>query len=119
MVALDAVITLASANGRRTVPLREFYTDLRKTVMRPNEMLVDMAFRPMAETARGIFVKSGLRRAQAISVVHLTLIVDFEGEMVKSALIAQGSVAPRRQIWRRRRRRRLMMCAVRPSTGAP
>lgn len=99
LVALDAVVTLASMNGqrtvgRRTIPLREFYNGLRKTVMEPEEMLVDIAIPPMAETARGVFVKSGLRRAQAISVVHLTLILDFEGDKVASAVIAQGSVAP-------------------------
>jgi carbon-monoxide dehydrogenase medium subunit len=94
LVALDAVVTLASKIGRRTVPLREFYTGVRKCVMMPDEMLLDIAVPSMPETARGVFVKSGLRRAQAISVVHLTLILDFEGEEVVSAVITQGSVAP-------------------------
>ncbi len=94
LIALDAAVTLASVEGRRTVSLRDFYTGVRKSVMQPNEMLVDISIPPMVETARGVFVKSGLRRAQAISVVHLCLILDFEGEVVKSAVIAQGSVAP-------------------------
>ncbi|MFZ0548622.1 MAG: FAD binding domain-containing protein, partial [Candidatus Promineifilaceae bacterium] len=67
LIALNAAVTLASTNGRRVIPLREFYTGVRKTVMQPEEMLVDIAIPPLPETARGVFVKSGLRRAQAIS----------------------------------------------------
>lgn len=92
--ALDAQVTLASKNGRRTLPLREFYTGVRKTVMQPDEMLLDIQFEPMSESARGIYVKLGLRRAQAISVVHLAIMLDFDGETVTDARIALGSVAP-------------------------
>lgn len=94
--ALDARVTLVSVTGRRTLPLSAFYTGVRQTVMQPDEMLVDISFAPMPASARGVFVKLGLRRAQAISVVHLALILDFEGdgETVKRATITQGCVAP-------------------------
>ncbi len=92
--ALNAHVTLDSVNGRRTVPIRKFYTGVRKTIMEPNEMLVDISFSPMPENKRGIYVKLGLKRAQAISVVHLALILEFDGEHVTQAVIAQGSVAP-------------------------
>ncbi|MDA0245783.1 MAG: FAD binding domain-containing protein, partial [Chloroflexi bacterium] len=94
LMGLGARVTLTSAEGERVIALRDFYTGVRRTVMRPDEMLTDISFAPLAENQRGIYVKLGLRRAQAISVVHLAIILTLEGEVVTAATLTQGSVAP-------------------------
>lgn len=92
--ALGAEVTLQSVEGKRTVSLNKFYTGVRKTVMAQNELMTKISFPAMKSSERGIFVKLGLRRAQAISVVHVTIIVDMQNTIVSSVKITQGSVAP-------------------------
>jgi len=94
LMALDASVTLQSVRGTRTVALRDFYTGVRKTVMQPDEMMVDISFPAMEATARGTFIKLALRRAQAISIIDVAVILDVQADTVKSAAIALGAVAP-------------------------
>jgi len=94
MMALGAKVTLRSAQGERVVPLGEFYRGVRKTVMEPDEMMVDLSFPALGEHQKGIFLKLGLRQAQAISVVNVCIILSFAGEMVEKAAITLGAVAP-------------------------
>jgi carbon-monoxide dehydrogenase medium subunit len=101
-MALDARITLLSQSGQRIVPLSEFYTGVRRTVMQPDEMLIDIAFPAMALNQRGTFIKLGLRRAQAISVVNVAVLLTFSNgsaeqltsQRVEKIAITLGSVAP-------------------------
>ena len=92
--ALGASVTLASTRGERTVPLAEFYRGVRKTVIEPDEMLTAITFPMLKANERGIFLKLGLRKAQAISVVNVAVILGFDGERVTGATITMGSVAP-------------------------
>jgi xanthine dehydrogenase iron-sulfur cluster and FAD-binding subunit A len=94
LMALGAKVTLVSQRGTRTVPLKKFYTGVRKNVMEPDEMLVDIAFPAMTKTQRGAFIKLALRRAQAISLVNVAVILDLKADTVKSASITLGAVTP-------------------------
>ncbi|HAV78483.1 MAG TPA: hypothetical protein DCX53_14135, partial [Anaerolineae bacterium] len=94
LMALNASVTLQSINGTRRVPLKDFYTGVRKTVMQTDEMLVDISFPAMTSTQRGTFIKLALRRAQAISIVDMAIILDLDADSVRTASIALGSVTP-------------------------
>jgi len=94
LMALGAVVVLRSLREERVVPLKQFYTGVRKTILRPDEMLMDIIFPKMEKNQKGIFIKFALRRAQAISVINLTAIVGLDGDLVQKATITLGAVAP-------------------------
>jgi carbon-monoxide dehydrogenase medium subunit len=94
LIAMEAEVTLASLTGERTIKLGDFYSGFRKTVLRPDELLRAIRIPPMQERQRGVFLKLGLRRAQAISVVDAAVVVQLDGaDKVCEVRIALGSVA--------------------------
>jgi carbon-monoxide dehydrogenase medium subunit len=94
LLALGADVHIASSTARRTVPIVEFINGFRTTVLAPDELVTGISVRALTDQQRGVFVKAGLRRAQAISVVHLTAIVTINGDLITGATLTLGSVAP-------------------------
>jgi carbon-monoxide dehydrogenase medium subunit len=98
LLALGAEVTLRSQAGTRTLPLRDFITGFRRVAMADDEMVVDIAFPALGPQATGTFIKLGLRKAQAISVVTVAAVVERSSPAldapVTRAAIALGCVAP-------------------------
>ncbi len=94
LMALGASVVLRSKSGSRVIPLSQFYLGVRKVDMRPEEMLVEITFPALKANQRGTFIKFALRRAQAISLVNVAVILAFEEEKVSAASITLGAVAP-------------------------
>ncbi len=96
LYALGASVTVSSAGGvERVLPITEFFTGFRSTVLEPSELVTLIAFDALGGARRGIFAKLGLRRAQAISVVHAAAVVTEAGDgSVADLVVALGSVGP-------------------------
>ena len=94
LMALGAEVVLAGVNGERVVPLEQFYLGVRRTALAPDELLREIRFPALTADQRGLWLRLGLRRAQAISVVHAALIVTLDGGRVREARVTLGAVAP-------------------------
>jgi xanthine dehydrogenase iron-sulfur cluster and FAD-binding subunit A len=92
--AMGAEVRLKSVRGERVVPFSAFFQGVRKTAMHPDEMVVQVQFQRMSSKDRGTFIKLGLRRSQAISVVSAAVVFEFEDMEISNAWIALGAVAP-------------------------
>jgi CO/xanthine dehydrogenase FAD-binding subunit len=96
LLALDAVVELASQSGIRRVPLADFLVGVRKTLRRPDELLIAVRFAVPPNGSANHFKKVGLRKADAISVLSAAVAVtcDAAGRCT-AARIALGALAPR------------------------
>ena len=95
LIAMGAELTLSSLDGERVVALEDFYSGFRQTVMKPDELLSAIRFPAFEPDQRGVFLKLGLRRAQAISVVDVAVVLTLdETDRVAAAAVTLGSVAP-------------------------
>jgi len=101
LMALDAEVVLLSKTGERIVPLRDFYRGVRRTVRQPNELLREIRVPAMRADQRGLFLKLGLRQAQAISVINIAFVLTFNpvgspvaDEETIDARITLGCLAP-------------------------
>ena len=96
LYALGADVTVSAAGGgHRTMPIEDFLTGFRTTALEPGELVTRISFDALGGGRRGVFVKLGLRKAQAISVVHAAAVVT-EGSdgTVSDLVVALGSVGP-------------------------
>ena len=92
LLALDAVIVLASADGEREVPLADYFTGYRRSVRRPDELIravrVPLPIAPLAA-----FYKIAKRRFDDISSMAIGVALVVEDGVVRRASIGLGGVA--------------------------
>lgn len=86
LAVAEATVVLRSAAGERRVAFGDFYTGYRRTVMRPDELIVAIEVPRVA--GRQWFRKVGTRAAQAISKVVIAAV------RAPQPRVALGSVAP-------------------------
>ena len=94
LVALNAELKIRSLKGARQVALSDFYTGVRKHVLQPDEMVTEIIVPRMGADQRGEYLKLGLRKAQAISLVSMAVLLGLDEGKITTASITLGAVAP-------------------------
>ncbi|HBV88609.1 MAG TPA: hypothetical protein DEF42_18665 [Desulfosporosinus sp.] len=101
LLAHDAFLTLLSAADssgtlkERQVDLTDFFLGVGKTDLRPNELIQKVSIN-INPKRKSIFLKSGLRKALAISLVNLAVSIELDENTAEclKARVAFGSIAP-------------------------
>lgn len=92
LLALEASVVLAGADGEREVPLSEYFTGYRQSVRRPGELIRAVRV-PLPLSPVAAFHKIAKRRFDDISSVAVAFALDIEDGTVRKARIGLGGVA--------------------------
>ncbi|MGI0493338.1 xanthine dehydrogenase small subunit [Alkalinema pantanalense CENA528] len=98
LLALDAVVELVSLNGVRKVPIVEFFTGYRQTVLQPGELIrsiqIPTTLTPQATQRYSQSYKIGKRGTDDISIVAAAFTIDVDAHnTIVHARLAYGGVA--------------------------
>lgn len=93
LVVLGAKVKLLSSSGARVLTLDEFFTGLRKTAIKPGELLVEIQV-PYPPPGTGTSFLRLTRAAVDIAKVNAAALLTVQEDVVYSCGIALGSVAP-------------------------
>jgi CO/xanthine dehydrogenase FAD-binding subunit len=99
LIALDAELTILSADGVRKTPIADFFYKPYQPKIEAGEAVVNIRFKKLNKDQRSAFIKLGRRNAVAISRISIAAVLSVDSQnTVKEVRIAPGSVFPS---WRR------------------
>ena len=88
----DAKLKLASAQGERILPIKEFYLGRKKLALRPDELIVEVQL-PLQWLDGYYYQKIGARKSLAISRVSFAGLLGIEAGTIRHCATAFGAVA--------------------------
>ncbi len=93
LLAYGTEAVLASAAGRRRLPLSELAVGPGRLALKESELIHEFLLAPQQSDEGACFQKIGKRKALAISVVNGAAWLKLSGDVVQKARLAMGSVA--------------------------
>ncbi len=95
LIVLKAKLKLKSKEGEREVPVEDFFLGVRKTILKPNEIIREIIIPKKPKNFDAEFYKLGKRNALVLSVVSTAASIKLaEDGTIEDIRIALGSVAP-------------------------
>ncbi|NLW07855.1 MAG: xanthine dehydrogenase family protein subunit M [Clostridia bacterium] len=93
LMALGAIVTVENVNGKREIPLEDLFTGPGQNALKPDELITAVSF-ARATNTKSNFIKFGLRKSMAISLVSIAVVMETNGDKLDRIRIALGALAP-------------------------
>jgi len=96
LVALSAQVRIIGHGGERTVPLEGFFTGVGRSVLQPDELLLEIFVPPLDPHTSGIYIKHSPRGPIDLAIVNITVLITMEPDqkICRDAKIVLGAVSP-------------------------
>lgn len=99
LLTLDASVEIASVRGTRSIPLGDFITGNRTTVLAPDELVAAIQVPKSHSRARSTFLKLGARTYLVISIASVSAMIHVgdDGRIARAAIaVGACSAVPQR-----------------------
>ncbi len=94
LLALEAEAVIAGGKGKRQVPLATFFQGVRRTVLAPDELLLELVVPAPGPRSGGNYLRHTPRRELDIAVVGVASQLTLSNGVCAKARIALAAVAP-------------------------
>lgn len=98
LAALDAVVEVEGAQGKRQIPFTDFHrlpgnTPQRDTNLEPGELITAVIIPPVSFASSGVYLKLRDRASYAFALISVAAALDLTGDQIKDVRLAMGGVA--------------------------
>ena len=94
LIVLAALARFGGPEGERIVPVEDFFTDPGVTVMKHNQLLLEIQIPTPRPHSGGAYLKQTRGRGADLAVVGVAALVVMDGETIQDVRISLGAVAP-------------------------
>jgi CO/xanthine dehydrogenase FAD-binding subunit len=94
LLALDAEVELSAAGAKRCMPLGDFIAGVRKTVLRPGELLSAIHVPDSAARGTSRFLKLGARKYLVISIAMVAVRLEVTNGRLGGVALSVGACSP-------------------------
>jgi xanthine dehydrogenase YagS FAD-binding subunit len=98
LAALDAIVEVEGAQGKRQIPFTDFHrlpgdTPQRDSNLEPGELITAIVLPPVPFAKSGVYLKLRDRASYAFALISVAAALDVSGDRIQAARLAMGGVA--------------------------
>ncbi len=94
LIVLSARAKITGPDGNRTVSVEDFFTGPGSTVMKPDEILMEVQMPVPPAEAKWAYIKYGIRGVSDLAITSVAALVSIKNGVFTDVRVALGAVAP-------------------------